>query len=242
MSYDVYGRPELDDTTPGFQCFGFGGGLWDAETALLHFGSREYMPRVGRWIRKDPIGFDSGDANLYAYVSNDPVNAVDPSGLVAEPGFWEGLIPVWGAGRQALHDYECGEWGWAAFNGAVAVSDVFLVRSVAGGLMKGAWKYGGHSWSASRAWLSNHGWKSGVGYEYHHWFIPQGGWGASVPNAVKNQPWNIMSMNPALHSAIHYDMSLGQRLWFGTPAGLKAGAASLTGHVAGGSGGPCGCK
>lgn len=35
----------------------------------------------GRFIGEDPIGFDSGDTNFYAYVINNPVNRIDPSGL-----------------------------------------------------------------------------------------------------------------------------------------------------------------
>ena len=35
----------------------------------------------GRWTAKDPIRFDGDGPNLYGYVSNDPVNFVDPSGL-----------------------------------------------------------------------------------------------------------------------------------------------------------------
>ena len=31
-----------------------------------------------------PLGFRAGDANLYRYVGNDPVNYVDPSGLAGE--------------------------------------------------------------------------------------------------------------------------------------------------------------
>lgn len=33
------------------------------------------------FISKDPIGFEGGDVNLYAYVQNNPVNYIDPSGL-----------------------------------------------------------------------------------------------------------------------------------------------------------------
>jgi hypothetical protein len=44
-----------------------------------------YDPAVGRWLQQDPEEFDAGDANLYRYIGNDPVNATDPSGLFDEP-------------------------------------------------------------------------------------------------------------------------------------------------------------
>jgi uncharacterized protein RhaS with RHS repeats len=43
--------------------------------------ARYYDPYVGRFISEDPIGFAGGDVNLYLYVSNNPVNFVDPFGL-----------------------------------------------------------------------------------------------------------------------------------------------------------------
>jgi hypothetical protein len=39
-----------------------------------------YNPTTGRWLSRDPIGFEAKDANLYRYVLNSPVNKVDPSG------------------------------------------------------------------------------------------------------------------------------------------------------------------
>jgi len=68
------------DTNPGFQPFGFAGGLYDPQTGLVRFGVRDYDPETGRWTAKDPIGFDGGDTNLYGYVVNDPVNLFDPLG------------------------------------------------------------------------------------------------------------------------------------------------------------------
>ena len=59
----------------------FAGGLWDEATGLLRFGARDYDPQLGRWTAKDPLGFEGGDTNLYAYVAGDPINLVDPSGL-----------------------------------------------------------------------------------------------------------------------------------------------------------------
>ncbi|MDG4555805.1 MAG: RHS repeat-associated core domain-containing protein [Candidatus Contendobacter sp.] len=80
LDYDVWGRVTLD-TNPGFQPFGFAGGLYDRDTGLVRFGARDYDPETGRWTAKDPILFEGGDTNLYAYVQNDPVNWVDPEGL-----------------------------------------------------------------------------------------------------------------------------------------------------------------
>lgn len=40
-----------------------------------------YFSEAGRWLSEDPIDCASGDANLYRYVSNHPVNHVDPFGL-----------------------------------------------------------------------------------------------------------------------------------------------------------------
>ena len=80
MDYDEFGRV-ITDTNPGFQPFGFAGGLYDRDTGLVRFGARDYDPEVGRWTAKDPIGFGGGDSNLYGYTLNDPVNLVDPGGL-----------------------------------------------------------------------------------------------------------------------------------------------------------------
>lgn len=80
MDYDSFGVV-LGDTNPGFQPFGFAGGLYDDDTSLVHFGARDYDPETGRWLSRDPILFDGDDTNLYAYVGNDPINRIDPSGL-----------------------------------------------------------------------------------------------------------------------------------------------------------------
>lgn len=79
MDYDGFGNVILD-TNPGFQPFGFAGGIYDTETRLVHFGARDYDAETGRWTAKDPSWFAGGDANLYRYCRNDPVNLVDPLG------------------------------------------------------------------------------------------------------------------------------------------------------------------
>ena len=46
----------------------------------MDYRNRYYSPGLRRFIEPDPIGFEGG-MNLYAYVGNDPVNAIDPWGL-----------------------------------------------------------------------------------------------------------------------------------------------------------------
>lgn len=79
ISYDEFGRV-LSDSSPGFQAFGFAGGLYDHQTSLVRFGARDYDPETGRWLSKDPILFNGGDTNLFGYVANDPINFIDPDG------------------------------------------------------------------------------------------------------------------------------------------------------------------
>ena len=79
ITYDEFGNV-LGDTHPGFQPFGFAGGLYDQDTKLINFGARDYTPSTGRWTAKDLSLFDGGDTNLYSYVLADPVNFEDPDG------------------------------------------------------------------------------------------------------------------------------------------------------------------
>ena len=80
IDYDAYGYVILD-SSPGFQPFGFAGGIYDHATRLTRFGARDYDAFTGRWTSKDPIRFAGGDSNLFAYVGGNPVNFTDPMGL-----------------------------------------------------------------------------------------------------------------------------------------------------------------
>jgi len=79
MDYDEFGVVTMD-TAPGFQPFGFAGGLYDAQTGLTRFGARDYDAATGRWTAKDPTLFDGSDLNLYRYALSDPVNYLDLDG------------------------------------------------------------------------------------------------------------------------------------------------------------------
>jgi RHS repeat-associated protein len=90
IDYDSFGSI-IDDTDPTFEVpFGFAGGLHDRDTELVRFGYRDYDPDTGRWTAKDPIFFAGGDADLYGYCLNKPINLIDPDGQLAF--FWHGGI------------------------------------------------------------------------------------------------------------------------------------------------------
>jgi len=135
IDYDEFGNM-VNDTNPGFQPFGFAGGLYDQDTKLVRFEARDYDPSSGRWTAKDPIRFAGGDTNLFGYVWDDPVNLSDPTGRGGLGNF------LWGAADRyvqletrsleiicpclhvmvALRDHDSMELAWPT--GGKAASDV----------------------------------------------------------------------------------------------------------------------
>jgi RHS repeat-associated protein len=56
---------------------------FDLELDLYYCRNRYYDPVTGRWVNQDPAQHD--EVNTYRYVGNNPVNALDPSGLGGAP-------------------------------------------------------------------------------------------------------------------------------------------------------------
>jgi len=80
-TYNSYGNI-ASQTGALIQPYKFTGREHDSEIGMYFYRGRHYFPKAGRFISKDPIGFAGGDVNLYRYVGNNPVNFVDPLGLI----------------------------------------------------------------------------------------------------------------------------------------------------------------
>jgi RHS repeat-associated protein len=96
-TYAAFGEKTLFAGTDDWMPFGFAAGLYDSDTKLSRFGLRDYDARIGRWLSKDPIRFRGGQANIYVYVDNDPVNDLDPNGRGALSflrSCWKKLLPL----------------------------------------------------------------------------------------------------------------------------------------------------
>jgi RHS repeat-associated protein len=77
--YDIFGKP-LKKTGTFDQPSRFSTKRYDEATGLSYYGYRFYIPKLGRWMNRDPLG-EAGGINLYGFVGNNPVNFVDPWGL-----------------------------------------------------------------------------------------------------------------------------------------------------------------
>lgn len=65
--------------------FGFAGQhgyQTDTDSGLMRLGHRYYGSSTGRLLSRDPI---QDGSNWYSYCANDPINAVDPTGLKPPP-------------------------------------------------------------------------------------------------------------------------------------------------------------
>src|SRR5215467_10972517 len=82
-SYRPYGERLTNDPASTGNDVWYTSRRQDADTGLVYMGARYYDPVAGRFVSKDPVGFDEKNVqsfNRYAYANNNPYRFVDPTG------------------------------------------------------------------------------------------------------------------------------------------------------------------
>src|SRR5690606_4120809 len=123
--------------------FRFAGREWDPATRLYYNRARYYDPEIGRFISADPIGFWSGEINLYRYAMNQPHRFTDPTGLGPAIEYRPLLTPVVGFHVGFGLQIACNAWmgnplldgavGAGAFGAALGSAAHFGLVRVLGG-------------------------------------------------------------------------------------------------------------
>jgi len=77
---------------------GYGGYEWESQTAGYHVRHRYLRPELGRWIRRDPLGYVDG-YNIYVYTNCSPIVQRDPTGTTSNLEFVPEGHKIDGGGR-----------------------------------------------------------------------------------------------------------------------------------------------
>jgi len=112
-----------------------------------YYGYRFYEPNLQRWLNEDPIR-EAGGMNLFGFVGNNPLRAVDPLGLdIDSDASLESLAWV----GQNIIDGFC--WGAGKVDDGIDKmrhSGNPFVRGAGGGLLAMTWVYGGPEIKATK--------------------------------------------------------------------------------------------
>lgn len=97
--------------------------------------------KSGKYMGMEGYGIDSGSGQTIHYNRDGTQNqytanlgeavVVGARTGVGQPGALEGAIPVWGSTRSSIDHFQHGEWLQGTFQAGMAISDLFLVKSLA---------------------------------------------------------------------------------------------------------------
>ncbi len=79
--YDAYGKITRIDSGSFEPRYTFSTKRYFKELGLYYYGYRWYLPELGRWTTKDPIGYKAGNINVYKFCGNRPTFLIDNYGL-----------------------------------------------------------------------------------------------------------------------------------------------------------------
>jgi RHS repeat-associated protein len=89
-AYQAYGEPTILDASASILSsssinnrYTYTGREWDGTVGLYHFRARWMSGLTGRFLTRDPIGFEGSQYDLYFFCAGMVLSSVDPSGLDA---------------------------------------------------------------------------------------------------------------------------------------------------------------
>jgi len=90
-----YGESAESQTLTNYQNYQYSGKEFDRklELNLYDFGARFYDATRGQWTTPDPLAALNYAVSPYVYCSNNPLNRIDPTGMVDEKPVYGGQLP-----------------------------------------------------------------------------------------------------------------------------------------------------
>ena len=91
-AYSAYGQPTILDASASVLSssainnrYAYTGREWDATLGLYHFRARWMSPVAGRFLSRDPIGYEGSEWSLCEFIDGRAFAATDPAGTLSIP-------------------------------------------------------------------------------------------------------------------------------------------------------------
>jgi RHS repeat-associated protein len=188
--YDAYGTLAFGTPTSPF---GYSGQYTDVTTGLVNDRARWYEPQDGEFMGRDPA-FAQTDL-AYVYGTDDPVNRVDPTGLIAQPGISpNGVVNLY-PNRDYNYQSRLGVRIWLLWDTYHdVVWGLYQVTNAIDFWFDEGFETG-NIWVLNGQWMSNTAGHGPVewNYQYHFKFNPAGYAGGRTPQGRYSPPGRFIA-------------------------------------------------